>query len=262
MHVRRTILLTGGAGSLGKAFVKLLEPDHKLIVVDNSEWALAELKATFPAVECRLGDFSEYPFSGCEDIVIHLAAFKHVEMGESDPASFVDNNLVKTIRFYQKLQQTLSRVLYVSTDKAVEPISVYGATKMIAEQLTRNIGGQVARLGNILSSSGSVIPLWEKAIAEKRPIPITDPTMTRYMIEADQAVKQIWEQFELGQQLIIPEMGEPVRILDMMAEVLKKHGFEKASDYQPGVEVIGMRPGEKLHEKLAWDSELLAANGN
>lgn len=252
MHV----LITGGAGSLGRAFVKLLEPDHDVIVVDSSEWALAELKAMYPTVECNLGNFQDYPLTGMEDIVIHCAAYKHVELGERQPSSFVANNLTATSRFYETLRQSLTRVLYISTDKAVEPISVYGATKFIAERMTWEIGGQVARLGNLLSSSGSVIPLWEKAITEKRPIPITDPEMTRYVISCDVAAKEIWEGCMEGKRLIVPDMGEPIRILDMMAEVLERHGYAKASDYGPGVEVIGARAGEKKFEKLVWDSEL------
>lgn len=253
---RRIIVITGGAGSLGQAFIAHLHDENDIIVVDSNEWAIAELKAKYPDITCVLADFIDFPVTGYEDIVIHCAAYKHVELGEANPGSFVDNNLAKTMQLYAKLQMGLTRVLYISTDKAVEPISVYGATKYIAEHLTWEIGGQVARLGNILSSSGSVIPLWEQAIAEKKPIPITDPGMTRYMISAPAAVEHIWEMFEKKQRLIIPEMGDPVRILDMMSAVLFKHGYDKASDYAPGVEVIGMRPGEKMHEKLVWDKEL------
>lgn len=210
----------------------------------------------YPTVECHLADFADYPLTGMEDIVIHAAAYKHVEMAEAEPSTFVTNNLLKTAEMYRTLRQSLTRVLYVSTDKAVEPVSVYGATKMIAEHMTWEIQGQVARLGNILLSSGSVIPLWEKAIAESRPIPITDPEMTRYLIDADRAVQEIWSGCMDGRRLIVPDMGEPRRILDIMAETLKKHGYASASEYVPGVVVIGTRSGEKRHEKLVWDYEL------
>lgn len=254
--MQKTVLITGGAGSLGRAFVRLLEPDQDVIVVDSSEWALAELKGMHPGVECHLGRFADYPINGMEDVVIHLAAYKHVELGESDVTGFVRNNLTDTVEFYSKLQQGITRLLYVSTDKAVEPVSVYGATKFIAERLTYEISGQVARLGNISNSTGSVIPLWEAAIAQNLPIPITDPEMTRYSITADEAAEQVWAQFMAGRRLIVPDMGEPKRILDMMAEVLFSHGYLKASHYGPGVTVIGRRPGEKVHEKLLWDREL------
>lgn len=259
----KSILITGGAGSLGKAFVKLLSsypPDqsYKIIVVDNNEWALAELKAQYPEVECHLNDFSHYPFTGYEDYIIHCAAYKHVDLGESNPEAIIANNVLKTLKFYNKVRHSLTRLLYISTDKAVEPLSVYGTSKFLAERLTYSIGGSVARLGNILSSSGSVIPIWEKAIAEQRPIPITDERMTRYMIEDFDAVNQIWHEFKKGERLIIPKMEKPVRIMDMLAEVLKRHGYDSVEKYAPGVEIIGMRPGEKLEEKLHWDSELIS----
>lgn len=249
------ILITGGAGSLGRAFVRLLEPDHDVVVVDSSEWALAEIRSMYTDVECSLADFADYPITGFEDVIIHCAAHKHVNLGEENASAFVENNLTKTIRLYDKMQGSIGRVLYISTDKSVEPISVYGATKMIAEHLTWEIGGQVARLGNILSSTGSVIPLWEKAISEKRPIPITDPEMVRYVLDAQSMAILTWEGFLQGKKLIIPDMGEPVRILDMMATVLKKHGYKRPGDYTPGVTIIGMRPGEKKSEKLIWDHE-------
>lgn len=253
----RTILITGGAGTLGRAFVALLSPENEVIVVDSSEWAIAELKRDYPGVECILGDFVEYPLSGYEDIIIHAAAYKHVDLGERQPTTFVTNNLTKTIELYEKVRQGITRVLYISTDKAVEPISVYGATKFLAERLTFELGGQVARLGNLLSSSGSVIPLWEKAIAEQRPIPVTDPEMTRYVLEADDAAVQVWAQFLEGRRLCIPEMGDPKRILDILSDVIKRHGYEGVEDYSPGVEIVGKRAGEKRAEKLVWDSETL-----
>lgn len=256
MNPRKTVLITGGAGSLGRAFVRLLEPDHDLIVVDSSEWAVAELKSSYRSVVCHVGDFADYPLSGMEDVIIHCAAYKHVDLGESHPASYVRNNLTKTADLYEKVRMGITRLLYVSTDKAVEPVSAYGATKMLAERMTWEIGGQVARLGNILDSSGSVLPLWEKAILEKRPIPLTDPAMTRWMLDVDGAARQIWNGFNEGRRLIVPDMGQPVRLPDLMAKVLLAHGYAKGSDYLPGVEVIGARPGEKLHEKLLWDHEI------
>lgn len=263
-----TVVITGGAGTIGRAFVKYLqglnefpklEPrkDYDIIVVDNNEWAIADMRHTYPNITYWLGEFNEYPLSGVEDTIIHAAAYKHVDLGESNVSSFVKNNIVKTMEFYEQASRTLARILYISTDKAVEPIGAYGSSKYLAELLTKEAGGTVARLGNILSSSGSVIPTWEAQIEAKEPITITDPAMTRYVIDDSEAVKQIWEQFLKGVTLIVPTMGEPVRLLDMMATVLKRHGYEKASDYTPGVTVIGMRPGEKLFEKLYWDNELV-----
>lgn len=278
--MKKEVVITGGAGSLGRAFVKYLlaqeyEPSSRdylydvvkgettppsglydVIVVDSSEWAIAEMRSLYPEATYWLGDFVDYPLKGSEDIIIHAAAYKHIDLGESNVASFINNNVTKTIKFYENAGQTLARVLFISTDKAVEPNSAYGFTKSLGELLTKQIGGSVARCGNFLLSSGSVVPVWEAQIAANKPITITDERMTRYVIEINEAVSQIWAQFMEGRQLIVPDMGEPMRLLDLMAEVLKRHGYKQASDYKPGVQLIGMRPGEKLHEKLVWDNEL------
>lgn len=257
--MKKQIIITGGAGSLGRAFVKFflttIEP-YEVVVVDANEWAIAEMRPLFPEATYWLGDFVEYPLQGSEDVIIHAAAYKHIDLGESNVTSFIENNLTKTCTFYDNARHTLARILYISTDKAVEPSSAYGATKYLAELLTKEMGGSVARCGNFLLSSGSVIPVWENQIANKLPITITDERMTRYVIDMDDAVEQIWSQFLEGRKLIVPDMGEPLRLLDLMSEVLKRHGYKKGSDYKPGVQVIGMRPGEKLHEKLVWDNEL------
>jgi FlaA1/EpsC-like NDP-sugar epimerase len=255
--MQQTVLITGGAGSLGRAFVRLLasKGDYHIIVVDSNEWAVAEMRSKHPHIEYSLLDFADYPLTGMEDYIIHAAAFKHVDLGEQLPRAFVTNNLTKTIKFYEKVEQSIAKLLYISTDKAVEPINVYGATKYIAEALTREINGSVARLGNILGSSGSVIPVWEAQIAAKEPITITDERMSRYVIDDADAVNQIWHEFLKGESLIIPKMEAPVRIMDMLAEVLKRHGYNHVEDYTPGVTTIGMRKGEKLAEKLTWDHE-------
>lgn len=258
------ILITGGAGSLGRAFTKFLQSQfggaglqnpHRITIVDNNEWAVAEAQHLFPTVRYVLADFKDYPLVGNEDVIIHAAAYKHVDLAQKNPRQTIINNLNKTIKFYEQCEHTLAKVLYISTDKAVEPISVYGATKMLAEALTFEIGGQVARLGNIIASSGSVIPTWEAQIAAKQPITITNERMTRYMIEAEDAVNQIWNEFVKGERLIIPIMEQPRRLLDILTEVLERHGYDSPEAYEPGVVRIGMRSGEKLHEKLKWDHE-------
>lgn len=254
---KQTVLITGGAGSLGKAFVKLLHKDYEVIVVDSNEWAIATLRSEYPDVKIWLGDFCEYPLSGFEDYIIHAAAYKHVDIGERIPREFVRNNLTKTIEFYEKVEHSLARLLYISTDKAVEPISVYGATKYLAERLTDSINGSVARLGNLLVSSGSVIPVWEDAIAKGQPVSITDERMVRYFIEDFDAANQVWHDFIGGKRLIVPKMGEPIRIMDLLTEVLKRHGYDTPDQYPGGVTITGIRPGEKLTEKLLWDNETL-----
>lgn len=260
----RKVLITGGAGSLGREFVRYLYDQfpettgspyrlYDITVVDNNEWAVAELRHEFPGVYTLLGDVRDFPELGPYDYVIVCHAYKHVDLAESNVFTAVKNNLSSLIGLYDSLKGA-GQILYISTDKAVEPVSTYGATKYLAEKLTWQIKGQVARCGNFLHSSGSVIPVWEKAITEGKPVPITDERMVRYVSNMDEAVKEIWEQFLVGEKLIIPKVRK-VRIMDLLTEVLKKHGYMSASAYEPGVTVIGMRPGEKLEEKLKWDHE-------
>ena len=247
------IILTGGAGTIGKAFVNLLHKDHKITVIDNNEWSLAQLQDEFN-IETHLMDFGDYTFSElpCE-VVIHCAAYKHVNLGEENVSAFIDNNVNKTRKLFKEAQFGGADILFISTDKAVEPSSLYGYTKAIGEKLTETYNGTVARLPNILSSTGSVIPVWEQQIEEDRPITITDDHMMRYVIEDYDAVNQVWHSYLAGDKLIIPTCEER-RLLDILGDVLERHGTS-AEGYTAGIDVIGMRPGERLREKLKWKEE-------
>lgn len=243
------ILITGGGGSLGQAFARRLYKTNKVTLIDNNEWSLAQCDLP---VEKLLMDFSEWKFGEHPtDVVIHCAAYKHVNLGEENCEAFIENNITKTLALFKEAYKYNVDILFISTDKAVEPISLYGTTKFIGEYLCKSFNGAVARLGNILSSSGSVIPLWEKQIAEKKPITITDERMVRYVIEDYEAVDQIWDQFKAGKKLIIPQCKE-VRMLDMLTDVLERHGLA-ISDVT--VDIVGLRKGEKLREKLKWENE-------
>jgi len=243
------VLITGGAGSLGRAFLKTLH-EARVCVVDSNEWAVAEAQKLFPKVEFILGDFTDVPLAGFSH-VIHCAAYKHVDLGENNPESFINNNITKTVKLFKECSRLRIPFLFISTDKAVKPINLYGFTKAIGEKLALFYGGSVGRCGNLLSSSGSVIPIWEQAIKNEEPIPVTDERMTRYVIEDVDASNQLWYEFLNGERVIIPKCRK-VRLLDMLADVLKRHGYDQASDYEPGVTIIGMRPGEKLDEELEW----------
>ena len=249
------IVVTGGGGSLGQAFARRLYKDHKVTLIDNNEWSLA--KCDLP-VEKLLMDFSDFRFyqHGPCDLIIHCAAYKHVNLGEENVETFINNNINKTIQLFREAYKYNADVLFISTDKAVEPISLYGATKYVCEFLCRHFNFSIARLGNILSSSGSVVPLWEKQIDEGLPITVTDERMVRYWIEDYEAVDQIWDMFKAGKKLIIPECKK-VRLLDLLTEVLKRHNLTTNDVI---VETIGLRPGEKLEEKLLWDAEKEDAN--
>jgi FlaA1/EpsC-like NDP-sugar epimerase len=262
------VLITGFAGSVGNVFTDHLctkWPDIWVYGLDNNEWAVAA-SPDHVCLNKILADFDQaekLPEFGRIDILIHCAAYKHVNLGETNPSEFVRNNIERTSKLFQAAYSQGIKILFISTDKAVEPISTYGMTKALGEHLAWHFGGIVARCGNFLHSTGSVIPIWERQIAESRPITLTNPAMTRYVSELDKAIAEIWQAFYArqgrsfvpGQRLIIPSVRE-VGLLELLDEVLQRHGIAGHNNYKPGLKIIGMRPGEKIHEKLYWDSEI------
>jgi FlaA1/EpsC-like NDP-sugar epimerase len=132
--MKQTVLITGGAGSLGKAFCKLLHKDYNVIAIDNSEWAVAELQKELPDIEVYLMDFADWKFDQipCE-YLLHLAAYKHINLGEVSIKAFLDNNVNKTLALFNEAYKYNVDVMYMSTDKAVEPNSFYGYTKAMAQ---------------------------------------------------------------------------------------------------------------------------------
>ena len=252
----KTVLITGAGGSLGKEFVKyLVEQKHIVIGLDSCEWSVAELKNDYPQIKILLKDIEMWRFDQdpCE-LVINCAAYKHVGLGEDNPHDFIDNNLVKTGKLFSEAYKNGAEILQISSDKAVEPISTYGFTKALGEKLCTHYNGYIARLGNIVNSSGSVLPVWEQAIREGKKIKVTDLDMERYVIDVKEAVKQIWQGYLEGKKLIIPEMGKPIKLYDLLCKVLKKHNLNYDSLYGR-IEIIGIRKGEKMKEKLRWDWE-------
>jgi len=251
------ILITGAGGSLGQEFIKQLYKYHYLIAIDNNEWSIAEIRDKYPKVKFLLEDFVEWKFDQDPvDLIIHCAAYKHINLGEDNVNSFIDNNIIKTRKLFAEAYKNNADILFISTDKAVEPISLYGFTKAIGERLAKHYNGYVARLGNILLSSGSVIPIWENSIQNNKPIPITDLKMKRYVIEVSKAVEAIWQGYLSGQKLIIP-ICRKIQLKDLLQEVLKKH-HKSLEDVD--IEIIGRRPGEKLEEKLRWKDESIPSS--
>jgi FlaA1/EpsC-like NDP-sugar epimerase len=243
------VIITGFAGTVGDAFTKhLLRDKHTVIGIDNNEWAVASYP-DYKNLTKVLGDFSEYA-DEC-DLLIHCAAYKHVDLLESNPSAAHGNNVERTTILYGNIQG--GQILFISTDKSVEPSSEYGESKKAGEALTKECGGVIARMGNILGSTGSVIPRWEACLEKGEPLPITDLRMRRWLIPANVAVGKIMAILPHAKpgDVIVPEMGSPVALSDMVADFLKKHG--KPKNYP--TREIGMRPGEKLEEKLFWDHE-------
>lgn len=269
----KNILVTGGVGSIGSQLVrKLLTLDPARIrVLDNNETGLFELKQEYPKVRILLGDVRDkdrvlMAMDGI-DIVFHASALKHVPLCEDNPFEAVKTNVLGTQNVLEAaLKNQVEKVINISTDKAVNPTNVMGATKLLAERLTisanyykgnkRTIFSSV-RFGNVLNSRGSVIPLFKNQILKEKCITITDMEMNRFFMDIPSAVKLILTagQISQGSEIFILKM--PVlRIIDL-AEVMIEHYAPKFG-FKPEevkIKIIGKRNGEKLCEELVTDDE-------
>jgi len=240
------ILVTGAGGSIGSALCKHLD-GNDLILYESNEYALykinEELKGPRLAV---LGDIKDKDrlkqFK--PDVVYHCAAYKHVPLLEEphNKDQAFKNNVDGTIAVMEAFEDAESIVL-LSTDKAIKPICNMGASKLIAENITLKHKRVVARLGNILESSGSVIPKFKKQIREGGPVTVTDPRATRYFIEMDKAVEFLVSCSQKASGTYMVDMGEPRKILDIALELI--------GDKNILIQYTGLRPGEKLHEDLS-----------
>lgn len=276
-HFQKTVLVTGGAGSIGREIVRqvaLLEP-LQIIILDQSETPLydteLEMKETYPHINFKfvLADisnlsrleplFRKYNFS----MVYHAAAYKHVPIVEENPHEAVLVNVMGTKNLaLLSCKYDVNRFVMVSTDKAVNPTNVMGASKRVAElfvQSLQNFEGNTTkfittRFGNVLGSNGSVIPHFRKQIEKGGPVTITHPDIVRYFMTIAEACELVLNAGTMGQggEIYVFDMGEPVKILDLAKRMIKLSGFEPDIDIK--IIYTGLRPGEKLYEELLSDN--------
>ncbi len=263
----KTVLITGGTGSLGHALVRrLLQTDlRRIIIYSRDEFKQVNMARLFVEHKDRLrffiGDVRDRhrlyrAFVGV-DIVIHAAALKHVDLMEYNPIEAVSTNITGATNILDAaIDRNVSKVIALSTDKAVNPINIYGATKLVSDKLFRGAhayGGQsgpafiIVRYGNVMGSRGSVVPLFRQLKAQgATKLPVTDPRMTRFWITMDQGVDLVMKSLELGQggEVFISRIPS-CRITDLA----------RAIHPDAEQEVIGIRPGEKLHEQLLTEDE-------
>jgi FlaA1/EpsC-like NDP-sugar epimerase len=268
----RTVLITGAGGSIGSELCRQIARvgAKRLVLVENSENALFEIRreleeerhfarAAPVLADCKDATRMREVFSEHQpSVVFHAAAYKHVPLMEENPVEAVRNNAVATrIVASAAGQARAERFVLVSTDKAVSPATVMGASKALAEWAieaaqNRWKGTRFAsvRFGNVLGSSGSVVPIFRRQIAQGGPVTVTDEKMTRYFMTIPEAVQLIIRSGELstGGEVFVLEMGDPVRIIELARNMIRLAGFEPEVDI--GVEIIGRRPGEKIHEEL------------
>jgi FlaA1/EpsC-like NDP-sugar epimerase len=194
-------------------------------------------------------------------VVFHAAAYKHVPVVELNPSEAIYNNIIGTRNIVEASHQFgVERFIMISTDKAVRPANVMGATKRVSEMITSCYASNPThfvsvRFGNVLGSEGSVVHLFKKQIERFGPVTITDPEITRYFMTIPEASKLILQAGALGEggEIFILDMGTPIKIVDMARDLIKRSGFKPDVDIE--IKFIGLRPGEKLHEELITEGE-------
>ena len=259
----KTILVTGGTGSFGKTFVKYFLQNFrpkKIIIFSRDELKQYHLKqelGNYKNLRFFLGDVRELDrlqlATKGVDIIVHAAALKQVDTAEYNPFEYIKTNIIGAQNIIQaSLANKVKKVIALSTDKAVDPINLYGSTKLAADKLfiaANNLVGKdniifsVVRYGNVISSRGSVIPKFQEIIKKKSPyIPITDENMTRFFITLNQSVKFVAKCIAMmvGGEIFIPKL-DSLKIIDLANEMKLKN---------QKIKLIGIRPGEKIHEVL------------
>ena len=241
--------ITGISGTVGTAFADQLD---NVSGIDRNEESVARFKMSRPDIDVGVGDFADVDFGVTKaDVLIHLAAMKHVDLCETNVNECVMNNVIKTHKLFLNAHRNGVKIVFMSTDKACEPISVYGFSKAIGERMALEYGGTVIRSGNILASSGSVLKVWDDSIVKLEPIKVTHKDMVRFFISPENLVRGVWRRYLDGEKLIIPKMDKEIKLMDLLAEKLESAGYT-VDNYPGGIEFIGLRPGEKLSEKLEW----------
>ena len=275
----KRVLVTGAGGSIGSELVRqCMKYEPSLIVLlDISELNLFEIdretsnrtsKILFKPILSDIRDeklidrvFSDFK----PEIVFHAAAYKHVPIQESFPQEALKTNVFGTKNLIDaSIVQKVEKFVLVSTDKAVRPTNVMGATKRIAELFCQNANYKqsntefmAVRFGNVLGSSGSVIPIFQKQIKDGGPLTITDPEMQRYFMSIPEASQLILQagSIGIGGEIFILDMGDPIKIIDIAKELIRLSGFEPYNDIR--IDITGARPGEKIIEELSLESEML-----
>ncbi len=277
----KTFLVTGGAGSIGSEIVRQLYDSgaKRIVVIDSWEEGifnlLEELKddknIKQKIVRAFIGNIrdkkriEEIIADFNIDVILHAAAYKHVPLMEENEGEAYKTNYIGTKNILElALKHKIKDFVLISTDKAVKPSCVMGETKRSAELLVKKYAQKnkgyrfcAVRFGNVLNSSGSIIPKFLRQIRNRKPITITHLEMTRYFMSIPEAVSLVllsWIISKNGQILLL-DMGKPVKILDLAINLIKTHGLEPYKDIE--IEEIGIRPGEKIHEELFYDKDKL-----
>lgn len=274
----RRVMVTGAGGSIGSELCRQVasHDPSQLLLVERSEVQLFVVEQELlrrghrNLVRALIADVLDerrlrHIFEVFKpEIIFHAAAHKHVPMMESQPEEAIKNNTFGTALLARLAEEFgVERFVLISTDKAINPTSVMGATKRLAEMLLQDLMARnhtstrftAVRFGNVLGSSGSVVPLFREQIAAGGPVTVTHPQMTRYFMTIPEAVGLVLQSTVLGQggEIFVLDMGKPVRILDLAKQMIELCGFEPGKDIR--IEFSGVRPGEKLFEEISYSLE-------
>lgn len=288
----KRVLVTGAGGSIGSELCRQLLSGGaaRLYLFGHGENAIYQIdrelrllqeegvgeKATLVPIIGELKDtrYMDYILERLKvEVIFHTAAYKHVPMMEENPVAAIENNFFGTANLIAAARkQGVSRFVHITTDKAVEPVSVYGVSKYLCERLVLEEAAQAAasrgaadaayphfmvvRFGNVLGSRGSIMPLFQQQIEKGGPVTVTHPQMRRWFMTIPEACSLVLKAGGVGENgnLYLLDMGEPVRIRDMAEQMIRFYGFEPETDIK--IDYIGLRPGERLGEKLWGDDEL------
>ncbi len=279
----KVVLVTGGGGSIGSELCRQLAAHHpkQLIILDiyenNAYDIQQELIRKYPELDLvvliasvrnkeRIDSIFE---TYRPNIVYHAAAHKHVPLMEDSPHEAIKNNVFGTYKVAQAADRYgVDKFVLISTDKAVNPTNIMGASKRLCEMLIQSMNRNsrtnyvAVRFGNVLGSNGSVIPLFKKQIAEGGPVTVTHPDIIRYFMTIPEAVSLVLQAgaYARGGEIFVLDMGEPVRILDLATNLIKLSGYRVGEDIQ--IVFTGLRPGEKMYEELLMNEEGLKETAN
>lgn len=279
----KVVLVTGGGGSIGSELCRQLAAHHpkQLIILDiyenNAYDIQQELIRKYPELDLvvliasvrnkeRIDSIFE---TYRPNIVYHAAAHKHVPLMEDSPHEAIKNNVFGTYKVAQAADQYgVDKFVLISTDKAVNPTNIMGASKRLCEMLIQSMNRNsrtnyvAVRFGNVLGSNGSVIPLFKKQIAEGGPVTVTHPDIIRYFMTIPEAVSLVLQAgaYAKGGEIFVLDMGEPVKILDLATNLIKLSGYRVGEDIQ--IVFMGLRPGEKMYEELLMNEEGLKETAN
>jgi len=272
----KTIFITGGAGSIGSELSRQsakFSPKHLIIfdINENDSYFLKrELNEKFPEIkvsieigsvrdkEKLINSISQFK----PDVMFHAAAHKHVPLMENNPEEAVKNNIFGTKNVVKAANEyNVDRFILISTDKAVNPTNVMGATKKVAEMIVQtyseenNTKFMAVRFGNVLGSKGSVIPIFKKQIKNGGPITVTHPEVKRYFMTIPEAAQLVIQSGAIGKggEVFILDMGKPVKIIELARDLIKLSGYKEGVDID--IEITGLRPGEKMYEEILLDTE-------